>query len=516
MAFSPAAISTPSTFTYLDTPISSPKKSEYFKESHSFIHEIVLILRSSLPIGIAIVSEWIPVYAGNAVLGHLPNAELILSGAGLARTFNNVTGASLAWAFTQGLFSLMPQAIGKNRLDLLSLYLQRAGLVCFILAIPLSVLQLFGADFFIAIGEPQDIKVIIDNCCKWGIGNIFALNLVSLLQKIAQSFQYEFDLLVISLFCAVLSYPLALILIKPEYLNLGYIGCPITVFTLNFLNSFCIIILLCYKGHSYLFKYYGSQIFKWKDIKLYINLCIPSLFTNSLEWWIVEITTALAGYITNPDIALSSNIIISNIQTFTVLLALGNSAAASIRIGKYVGSDNIKKAKQSHNAAFIVSIIYSFVMIIIIYASIDDLPLIFTNQNQTKIVNTTIYGLYIIVIGITFQNIMQTMGGIYRGIGRQIYAAVFISGSYYLIGFTLTLSLLFGVGLKDNLPLGVCSIWMGWAVANICGSFLLETYYQCCISWDKILKEVHQRIDNDDPNQIINTPQFTDYYGSVN
>ena len=136
MAFSPAARSTTSLYSL--TAI-SPKKSKYFNQSKSFIHEIYLILQLSLPIGIAILSEWIPVYAGNAVLGHLPNAELILSGAGLARTFNNVTGASLAWAFTQGLFTLIPQAIGRNRVDLLSLYLQRAGFVCFIIALPLSI-----------------------------------------------------------------------------------------------------------------------------------------------------------------------------------------------------------------------------------------------------------------------------------------------------------------------------------------------------------------------------------------
>ena len=518
MSYSPCAKSTSSLYD-----IVSPKKSKYFKESKSILHEIYLILKLSLPIGIAILSEWIPVYAGNAVLGHLPNAELILSGAGLARTFNNVTGASLAWAFTQGLFTLIPQAIGRNRMDLLSLYFQRAAVVCLVIALPLSILQLFGAKFFILIGEPKDIEDIIYNCCKWGIGNIFALNLVSLLQKLGQSFNYQFQLLFISLFCALIAYPLALFLIKPEYANLGYIGCPITVFLLNFVNSFCIIILLCYKGHSSLFKYYGSQIFKWKQIKTYVKLCIPALFTNSLEWWIIEITTALAGYIINPDIALSSNIIVGNIQTFTVLLALGNSAAASIRIGKYVGMERINKAKESHNAAFMVSMIYSVIMIVFIYIFIDKIPLIFTNEGQVEIVNTTIYGLYIILFGIIFQNIMQVLGGVYRGIGKQMYAAMFISGSYYVVGLTLTLSLLFGGGLREDLVLGICSIWIGWAVANLCGSCLLECYYSCFVDWNKVLIDINKRIDNevyvdndDDNIPIIKTPKFSDYYGSVN
>eukprot|EP01084_Bolivina_argentea_P210751 358612_1 len=140
---------------------------------------------------------------------------------------------------------------------------------------------------------------------------------------------------------------------------------------------------------------------------------------------------------------------------------------------------------------------------------VDELPLIFTNKYQIQMVDAAISGLYAVILGVPFMNILQTAGGVYRAINKQKYSAIFISGSYYLVGFTLTLILLFVYDSKNNLIYGIVSIWFGWCVANICGSILLETFYKCCIDWNVILEDANERIDAN--TTLIKTSKRTDY-----
>ena len=62
-------------------------------------------------------------YIFNMIIGYLPNSSKMLSGIGLTRTFSNV---SISWGFTSALYTLIPQSIGLNKINLLQLYLQRS------------------------------------------------------------------------------------------------------------------------------------------------------------------------------------------------------------------------------------------------------------------------------------------------------------------------------------------------------------------------------------------------------
>ena len=96
----------------------------------------------------------------------------------------------------------------------------------------------------------------------------------------------------------------------------------------------------------------------YRGIKEYIKLWIAGLFMNSFKWCILEFSALLCGYIINPNIALSTDVVIGNIQIFIILIALGNGTASSIRIGKYIGANMKHKAKQSLNACLFVALFY--------------------------------------------------------------------------------------------------------------------------------------------------------------
>ena len=123
----------------------------------------------------------------------------------------------------------------------------------------------------------------------------------------------------------------------------------------------------------------------YRGIKEYIKLWIAGLFMNSFKWCILEFSALLCGYIINPNIALSTDVVIGNIQIFIILIALGNGTASSIRIGKYIGANMKHKAKQSLNACLFVALFYKCinciylkmcVLILIIY-----LQLVFSYSN---------------------------------------------------------------------------------------------------------------------------------------
>ena len=80
------------------------------------------------------IAELFPNILSNIFIGHLP-VSLLLSACGLAHTFCNIMGLAQAWAFSSGLYILIPQCIGANQPQLMAIYVQRAFYVCLFVSV---------------------------------------------------------------------------------------------------------------------------------------------------------------------------------------------------------------------------------------------------------------------------------------------------------------------------------------------------------------------------------------------
>ena len=85
----------------------------------------------------------------------------------------------------------------------------------------------------------------------------------------------------------------------------------------------------------------------------------------------------------------------------------------------------------------------------------------------------------IIILYVFFDTIHGVQSGIIRGLGRQVYGAIWTLVCYYIIGLPLALTLAF------KHELGVKGLWLGFSVACIILDIGLEAIIECC-DWQKV------------------------------
>merc|ERR1712113_558627 len=86
--------------------------------------------------------------------------------------------------------------------------------------------------------------------------------------------------------------------------------------------------------------------FVFKPLPIGQVLTKKGLFQNAFEWIIQEVAIILAGYVVDSTIALSTTVILSNVNVIPMAFMIGISNAANVRTGKYIGKADIVGAKR--------------------------------------------------------------------------------------------------------------------------------------------------------------------------
>ena len=77
-------------------------KEQQFKVESSLFSEIMIITTTFIRIGFQNLSSQIPLLISTFFIGHLKNAPMLISGAGLAIAFTEVTGTAVAMGMSSG------------------------------------------------------------------------------------------------------------------------------------------------------------------------------------------------------------------------------------------------------------------------------------------------------------------------------------------------------------------------------------------------------------------------------
>ena len=442
------------------------------------------------------------------LLGHLSNGNYYLAGVGLGRTFANVIGRSQAWGLTTGLFTLLPQCIGANKYELITEYIQRSFYITTITCLLLSCLQLFAGDIMIFIGQSIELRNLINLYCRVYIPNAFFNTWLTIIQRLLQSLNYNRDITIAQIFSFSISYPLYYFLIY--YLNLKAIGGALgaSILSLIMLIGCCISVI--YRGYGYIFKPLSIyKVLNYKLVKEYIYLSLPGLFQNAFEWIILEIATLLAGYIINPQIAISTTVIMGNLLGFIIAFAFGIANSTNIRVGGYIGAKMINKAKIASNIGIFINIIVNIIFLIIYIIFHSNIPILWTNDIETIKTASNVILFVMIPFNICCLT-LQTFGGIYRGLGQQKISAYFVVFGYWAISFPLSLILLFGFNLRNNLLSGTYVIWSSLCLGNGIGAILCVIYLIYKIDWNHAIKSAKKRMQR--PSSTNNN---NNNYGSI-
>ena len=97
----------------------------------------------------------------------------------------------------------------------------------------------------------------------------------------------------------------------------------------------------------------------------YSNLAIPGLFQNEFQWIIEEVVVLMSGYITQPTIAISVTVILSNIYLVVLPFPVGTCNAVNMCVGKYFGMGNVYRAKRSAKIGVALAIILLIIWTVI-------------------------------------------------------------------------------------------------------------------------------------------------------
>eukprot|EP01084_Bolivina_argentea_P134357 237011_1 len=472
---------------------SNAVKPKSFIIATSFTQELKLTFQRCMLISLQMLSELGAIIVAIIFVGQLPNSALYLSGVGFSRTFVNVTGTAMAWGFTTSLFTLLPQSIGAGHARHASIHIQRAFYVVTIVSALLSLIQFFAGDILIAIGQPTEIKAIVDTYCRLLIPYIFLTAYCAILMRLLQSLDMNKSLTYCALIMLATCPPLTWFFMY--YLQYGYIGAAIgqnCVMLIFFIGMF---ILVVHKGYGFVFiPLPVSTIFTKKGIYHYLALAIPGLFQNAFEWIIEEVAVILAGYIAQPTVAISTTVILSNLFLIVISFSVAICNATNIRVGKYIGQGNIYGAKRAAMCGVVIAICIGVVLTMLFVFGVNVLPRIYTDNIDTiKLTSSMIYLLLAYALGCL---ILQTVGGIYRGLGIQKVAAIFVFVSYWVISLPASIILLFRFDFRNDLVYGVATIWGSLAFGNILGCVAQIIYLLGCANWEIAVDQSNMRIKN--------------------
>eukprot|EP01083_Nonionella_stella_P170185 578642_1 len=268
---------------------------------------------------------------------------------------------------------------------------------------------------------------------------------------------------------------------------------------------------LVYRGYGYVFKPLPlNVVLQWKRVKEYIALSLPGLFQNAFEWIILEIATLLAGYIVSPQIAISTTVIMGNLLGFMIAFAFGIANSTNIRVGGYVGACRIVQAKLAAEIGIVINIMVNVCFATLYAIFHSDIPTLWTNDSET--VNTASHVILYVMIPFNICCLtLQTFGGIYRGLGYQKISAYFVVFGYWAISFPLSLILLFGVHLREDVLSGSYVIWSSLCLGNGIGAVGCVVYLIWRIDWDKAVVQAEKRMER----LVLSPKDSTPNYGST-
>lgn len=293
-----------------------------------------------------------------------------------------VTAFSISWGMTTALFTLIPQALNcSNRENILALYFQRAMLIvtitCFIMCFP----QFYAGKILHAIGQPYDLIGMVTDYCQTLLPSLFFVGWFTVLQRIAQALHFNWQILIILCFCAILTFPIAYSFV--HFLKLGFLGAAHAVNVITFLyvqsiymfvlpfhvfffvllviliachhkfsnttnkkkffffqrQCFLLGLFLAYKGYGYLFKPLGCGVIIAKQgISEYLGLSIPGLLQSSLSFWVSQILTILAAYIVSDTShsVIGSIVIMTNVNSICNMVWTGIAVATGVMFVAFV------------------------------------------------------------------------------------------------------------------------------------------------------------------------------------
>ncbi|KAL3845202.1 hypothetical protein ACJIZ3_002605 [Penstemon smallii] len=397
---------------------------------------------------------------------------------------NSVIGG-LAFGLMLGMGSaletLCGQAYGAGQLRMLGIYMQRSWVILLITSIILLPIYIFAPPILHFFGESPDISRAAGKFALWMIPQLFAYALNFPIQKFLQSQRKVMAMAWISAAVLVLHVIFSwLLILKLEW---GLVGAAVT---LNVSWWLIIIIQLIYifvtKSDG---AWTGFSMLAFQDLFGFVKLSLASAIMLCLEFWYLMIIVVIAGHLDNPVVPVDALSICMNINGWDAMISIGFNAAISVRVSNELGAGNPVAAKFSVVVVSITTMLIAVVCMVIVLATRDIFPYLFTNSEAVAKETTRLS--ILLAFTVLLNGLQPVLSGVAVGAGWQAIVAYVNIGCYYIVGLPL------GIILGFVFDFGSMGIWGGMT-----GGIVLQTLILIVITstrnWDKEAAEAESRV----------------------
>ncbi|XP_030499634.2 protein DETOXIFICATION 29 [Cannabis sativa] len=363
--------------------------------------------------------------------------------------------------------TLCGQAFGAGQHDMLGIYMQRSWVILNSTGVILCFLYIFASKLLKLIGQTTEISEAAGLFAVWMIPQLFAYAMNFPIAKFLQAQSKMMVMAIISAVALVFHTFFSWLLILK--LDWGMAGAAVV---LNVSWWFIVVAQLAYIfsgtcGRAW--SGFSSKAFQ--NLWGFVRLSLASAVMLCLEVWYFMALILFAGYLKNAKISVDALSICMNILGWTVMVALGINAAISVRVSNELGAAHPRTAKFSLVVAVISSFIIGLVLSIILIASRNEYPTLFSDDSD---VETLVKKLTpVLATCILINNIQPVLSGVAIGAGWQAAVAYVNIVCYYVFGVPL------GLLMGYKLDMGVTGIWCG---------MLSGTVVQTCVLFFMVYK----------------------------
>ena len=371
-----------------------------------------------------------------------------------------------------GLDPIIARANGRGDGERAGLALQQGCVIAGLISIPLMGATLVAEEVLLVFGQDPELSAAAESYLTVQAWSIPPLLVFYALRQFLQAREIVASALWVTLICNVLN------VLGNELLIFGFELGPLSIPALGLrgaglasaiTRAFLAVGLIAWtwnRGHHRgAWQPWSARALDPKGLLEVLRYGLPVGLQYTLEVWAFQLSTLLAGELGRE--ALAAHSIVLNLASVTFMIPLGISFSASTIIGNLVGSGRPRAAQRTAWLAFAVGGSVMLISATLLISTRWWLPKVYTDDLEVLMLAAMVMP----IAGAfqLFDGLQVVGGGVLRGTGDTLPAAVFNGVAYYGVAIPLAAYLVVVRGY------GLPAIWWSLALglALVAGTMLL-------------------------------------------
>jgi MATE family multidrug resistance protein len=430
--------------------------------------ELIETVRLALPIALTQLGQIAMMTTDLALIGRL--GDHVIAAAALAQTVLFVAFV-LGMGLVSAVAPLAAQAFGARQPRLVRRALRVGLWAALFLGIPLTAMQLYGADILIALGQAPDSAALAARYLQGLAWSIVPGWWFIALRGFMGAVNRPEPALWITLAAIPANFVLAYLLIYGEYgfPQLDVLGAGIATSIVNI--GMCVAgFWVCYARHPFR-KYRVLGRFWRMDWPLMGQLIVvgaPISGAFLLEYGLFAAAALLMGWISTT--ALASHQIALTVAAILFMVPFGISMAATVRVGHAVGARDAAATRIAGFTAIALGALFMAAMAILVVVTRDIIPLAFLGTGQPDDDATVALAATLLIVCASFSvadGAQTVAAGALRGLNDTRIPLLFAAICFWAAGFSTSYWLGFPAGY------GAIGVWIGLSIGTALYAIML-------------------------------------------